>query len=107
MTGNTVSIVKIENFNKSNTFDDIKRYDKIMFLMQYLNEYEVGRFLFSHTCIGLHLTKISPAMVIIDIWDDDGYELTLLGNFRRWYLYYEIDKLRDKLIELEQNNDAN
>ena len=105
MSEHKVSIVKIENFNNTNKFDDIKRYDKIMFLMQYLNEYEVGRFLLSHTCIGLHLTKKSLSTIIINIWDDGGYEFTS-GNFTRWYRYVEIDKLRDRLIELEDNNDA-
>jgi len=83
----------------------ILRYDIIMFLLQYLNDHKIGELYLRCVYDQIDISKVSRFNISIEPWAN-GYMLSI-DYCMQFYSYDEIDKLRDRLIELERNNDGN
>ena len=86
----TVEFYKIERIRH------ILRYDAIMFLLQYLNDQNIGELYLRCIYDHIDIYKVSRFNVSIEPWTN-GYMLSI-DYCMQFYSYDKIDNLRNRLI---------
>ena len=105
MSNNKITDETAVESYKIERISHIVRYDIIMFLLQYPNDHKIGELYLRCVYDQIDISKVSRFNFSIEPWAN-GYMLNI-DYYMQFYSYDEIDKLRDRLIELERNNDGN